>query len=283
MPDGLAIATEVGRLTRRTHLTHILRFWESRAADPARALDRDRYETMARHTRADLAAITRPTDPMIPDNTPPAWDGTPVAPEQEETLHWLRNADRGRIEAMLWRGDMWWCIEPGCEGFVAREIITSGYSYIGPVSLPATDTPAPGISPRVVADTIRERSRQISMEGFTRDHDDQYQPNVLASAAACYALSHEPWGIICRFWPKSWRGWWKPRDRRRDLAERVSILLNAIGEELSRQADRPVSERRLDRLQGLAGRRFLQDSGLHLFIAAANLGLIEVPEPDSDE
>ena len=66
-------------------------------------------------------------------------------------------------------------------------------------------------------------------------------------------------------------------------AERVSILLNAIGEELSRQADRPVSERRLDRLQGLAGRRFLQDSGLHLFIAAANLGLIEVPEPDSDE
>tara|TARA_R110002051_G_scaffold309855_3_gene382724 strand:+ start:508 stop:735 length:228 start_codon:yes stop_codon:yes gene_type:complete len=36
---------------------------------------------------------------------------------------------------------------------------------------------------------LEERQRQINNEGFTADHDDQYQQGELVSAAVAYALA----------------------------------------------------------------------------------------------
>jgi len=53
-----------------------------------------------------------------------------------------------------------------------------------------------------------ERQRQISQEGWTAEHDDQYLKNELQYAAVCYAsdnLDTSP----PPYWP--WHpSWWKP-------------------------------------------------------------------------
>jgi hypothetical protein len=58
-----------------------------------------------------------------------------------------------------------------------------------------------------------ERERQVSVEGWTPEHDDEHDTNELTDAAICYALfaseglrSHQE---LTRRWP--WEPeWWKP-------------------------------------------------------------------------
>lgn len=76
-------------------------------------------------------------------------------------------------------------------------------------------------------DVLAERHRQISIEGWTPEHDDAHGDGGLASAAACYALHTEPIGNVgdyLRFWP--WAAeWWKPRDRRRNIVKSGALIL----------------------------------------------------------
>lgn len=98
-------------------------------------------------------------------------------------------------------------------------------------------------SSRGVAAIATERLRQIEVEGWTPEHDDElHGKGGLAEAAAAYALHAALTDAeraakgrkLPKFWP--WHdSWWKPKDRRRDL-ERAGALIVAEIERLDRLA-----------------------------------------------
>lgn len=52
-----------------------------------------------------------------------------------------------------------------------------------------------------------ERQRQIEVEGWTHEHDDEHRHGELVSAAVCYAKP----ALADTYWP--WDPfWWKPSD-----------------------------------------------------------------------
>lgn len=87
-----------------------------------------------------------------------------------------------------------------------------------------------------VSAIAEERKRQVEVEGWTPRHDDQYESFELPLAGASYALQAtlldggmgasavtEP--------PSCWpwhRGWWKPKDRRRNLARAGALIAAEI-------------------------------------------------------
>lgn len=81
---------------------------------------------------------------------------------------------------------------------------------------------------KAINDVINERQRQINAEGYTAQHDDQYQGCQLSLAAAAYA-THEayqtdgpPW-----FWPWPLQAW-KPKGERRDLVRAAALIIARI-------------------------------------------------------
>lgn len=80
---------------------------------------------------------------------------------------------------------------------------------------------------------IAERFRQIEIEGWSTNHDDEHPPGCIAQAGGAYAIAAgqqrtNPPAI----WP--WADeWWKPRDFRRDLV-RAAALVIAEGERCDR-------------------------------------------------
>jgi len=95
----------------------------------------------------------------------------------------------------------------------------------------------------VIDEIAAERNRQISSEGWTAKHDDQWTDDQLTCAAVCY-LQYSP--ELCSpeppsLWPWS-PVWWKPKDRRRDLV-RAGALIVAEIERLDRENDvKPIKE-----------------------------------------
>lgn len=101
-------------------------------------------------------------------------------------------------------------------------------------------------------DVLAERARQVSVEDFDALHDDHYQHLEMPIAAACYALSPEPfvWTDMgtgekstriptCPpIWPWS-RSWWKPRTRRENLVRAGALILAEI-ERIDRAAAKAV-------------------------------------------
>lgn len=69
---------------------------------------------------------------------------------------------------------------------------------------------------------LNERRRQIEVEGWTPEHDDEHEGGELAHAAACYARgssSDWPWDM----------SWWKPgRDYRRRLVKAAALIIAEI-------------------------------------------------------
>ena len=84
--------------------------------------------------------------------------------------------------------------------------------------------------PSALADIAAERRRQVEVEGWTPEHDDQYGEYVLPCAAGCYAMYTlaYPAGDPPRPWP--WAGdWWKPSaDPRRNLVKSGALIAAAI-------------------------------------------------------
>lgn len=93
----------------------------------------------------------------------------------------------------------------------------------------------------VIDEIAAERKRQIEVEGWTPEHDDAHDQGEMADAAACYAwcagltadsreLLAEDWfdsSVLRRLWPWA-RGWWKPKDRRRDLIRAAALIVAEI-------------------------------------------------------
>ena len=90
-----------------------------------------------------------------------------------------------------------------------------------------------------ISQVFHERLRQIFIEGFNADHDDEHKAGELAAAAACYA-SHaaaelDPFkgtaigdiGASSTNWP--WHAaHWKPTGARRDLIKAAALILAEI-------------------------------------------------------
>ena len=89
---------------------------------------------------------------------------------------------------------------------------------------------------QAVLDVAAERRRQIEVEGWTPEHDDEHSAHELAEAAACYCLSSagKPFDYFETMWP--WERWWfKASGTRRDLVKAGALILAEI-ERLDRMA-----------------------------------------------
>ena len=100
----------------------------------------------------------------------------------------------------------------------------------------------------VLADIEAERFRQMSVEGWTPEHDDTHVNGEMSRAAAAYAYEASRTdyqrtvdaGRPPQIWPWD-AAWWKPSDRRRDLIKAASLIIAEI-ERLDRRHPTPPSE-----------------------------------------
>lgn len=81
-----------------------------------------------------------------------------------------------------------------------------------------------------------ERQRQISIEGWTPEHDDEHSLGEMAQAAMCYtehAMNNSYVGIgnVNKYKaapaPKNWPWgsiWWKPKNPMRDLVRAGALI-----------------------------------------------------------
>lgn len=91
---------------------------------------------------------------------------------------------------------------------------------------------------KAAADVLAERKRQIEVEGWTPEHDDEHSRGEMATAGALYVLHggayYAPPFAPPMLWP--WADhWWKPKDRRSNLVRAAALLLAEI-ERLDRAA-----------------------------------------------
>jgi hypothetical protein len=80
---------------------------------------------------------------------------------------------------------------------------------------------------------MAERYRQIDQEGWSLQHDDDYERGVLGRAASCYLLHA---GTESATAPHDWpwpADWWQPAGYRRDLVRGVALAI-AEGERFDR-------------------------------------------------
>ncbi|MFD1189688.1 hypothetical protein [Phenylobacterium conjunctum] len=91
----------------------------------------------------------------------------------------------------------------------------------------------------VIEEIAAERRRQIEVEGWTPEHDDEHTAGELADAAAVYAttrrIADERGRLtdVGHWWP--WcLSWFKPQGRRRDLIKAAALIVAEI-ERLDRQ------------------------------------------------
>lgn len=82
-------------------------------------------------------------------------------------------------------------------------------------------------------DVLTERRRQVEVEGWTPEHDDQYVYGAMSYAAGCYAMFTQT--DPHPYWPWD-KAWWKPSpDQRRNFIKACALLLAEI-ERLDRAA-----------------------------------------------
>ncbi|WP_287360681.1 hypothetical protein [Mesorhizobium sp.] len=122
---------------------------------------------------------------------------------------------------------------------IGDQATRSGLAAVFAALAPAIQA-VPDMRP-AVADIAAERQRQINVEGWTPEHDDQHDKGELAEAASCYARGSDrvtwmqpdpefprhkvmtgciiwPWDLAC----------WKPTDRRRNLVKAGALIAAEI-------------------------------------------------------
>lgn len=81
-------------------------------------------------------------------------------------------------------------------------------------------------------DVLAERHRQIKVEGWTPEHDDEHGNGEMAAAAAFYALhAHDDPRMKLYSFPMRWPwlpSWWKPGPARRMLVKAGALILAEI-------------------------------------------------------
>ncbi|NKD19378.1 hypothetical protein HEQ76_04045 [Enterobacter asburiae] len=100
-------------------------------------------------------------------------------------------------------------------------------SALARIALASLEAEAVAFNPAIL-DVASERQRQMSIEGWTSEHDDAYQNSELADAAACYAINAHNQGFSTpAHWP--WDPeWWKQSGARRDLVKAGALILAEI-------------------------------------------------------
>lgn len=85
-----------------------------------------------------------------------------------------------------------------------------------------------------------ERQRQVRSEGWTPDHDDEWDDGELARAAVRYAMEEVDREHYGYSWPWAWE-WWKPspKDRVRELVKAGALIAAEI-DRLQRAASSPA-------------------------------------------
>lgn len=93
-----------------------------------------------------------------------------------------------------------------------------------PVPAPSSESVSQSLTD-VLRDVIAERQRQISVKGWTPEHDDTYTCGELSGAAISYI---EPMEAVF-YWPAEWHDdSFKPSDERRNLVKATALLLAEI-------------------------------------------------------
>lgn len=81
---------------------------------------------------------------------------------------------------------------------------------------------------KATEDVLAERQRQIMVEGWTLEHDDEHGSGELAEAGACYAIFADQQGFSTpAHWPWD-ASWWKQAGRRRDLVKAAALIIAEI-------------------------------------------------------
>ena len=91
-------------------------------------------------------------------------------------------------------------------------------------------------SSQAVLDVAAERRRQIEVEGWTPEHDDEHGNTSMSIAAACYALADVRAALAVQtvhlsdLWSRTgWSAsWFKPKDRRSNLIRAAALLVAEI-------------------------------------------------------
>lgn len=116
-----------------------------------------------------------------------------------------------------------------------------------------------------IADVVAERARQISVEGWTNEHDDAHMPGALACAGGCYALhagARSSWDQSsyraaeplyqndeAGTYPWPWGAeWWKPKTPRRDLVRAAALLIAEI-ERMDRHPEQSYAAKQSDGIE----------------------------------
>lgn len=175
---------------------------------------------------AILRAFIQSRAAPVSDGAPDGWKLAPVEPTQE-----MMNA--------AWRQ----MFEQGID--IEDVEVAPVYSAM----LSASPRPSEGWRPisDAARDVLSERRRQVEVEGWSAEHDDEHSRGQMASAAACYASptrpfkaqviagrGYEPYTEYSDLWPWS-DEWWKPKSRRENLVRAGALILAEI-ERLDRLA-----------------------------------------------
>ena len=91
----------------------------------------------------------------------------------------------------------------------------------------------------IINEIRAERSRQITKEGWTLEHDDCHINGEMTLAASCYAQCaasdriFDAWKGFLKHnhAPTSWPwdvSWWKPKDRRSSLVKAAALIVAEI-------------------------------------------------------
>lgn len=92
-----------------------------------------------------------------------------------------------------------------------------------------------------------ERKRQMEIEGWTPEHDDQHQYGELILAARCYIESKSgQFNFNKRMWPWDSK-WWKPKDRISNLVRAGALIASEI-DRLQRSSSYILTEKEADKL-----------------------------------
>lgn len=126
--------------------------------------------------------------------------------------------------------------EPAEVGIDLRAALDAAQDEIERLLVEIATLRAAGDSPGVGM-IAEERSRQVIVEGYTREHDAEHGARLLSMAAMAYTVPRgglmEPMWQPLRFWP--WRSAeFKPSsDRVRDLTKAGALIAAAIDVELA--------------------------------------------------
>ena len=80
-----------------------------------------------------------------------------------------------------------------------------------------------------------ERRRQVTVEGWTPEHDKQHSIHTLAKAAGCYWRAVDRLAPMEKGWPWA-ANWWKPKNRLRNLVRSGALYLAAHDLAVQRKA-----------------------------------------------